>query len=158
LKEIKQIRVTINGILYSLEVEANLSLLDMLRDRLNLTGTKKGCEEGACGTCTVILDGLAIVSCLTLAPEVDGSSITTIEGLAKGDVLHPLQKAFIEVDALQCGFCTPGQILSAKALLDTNSNPTEEEIKEALSGNLCRCGCYNRIVEAVMSAAKHHQR
>jgi carbon-monoxide dehydrogenase small subunit len=129
-------------------------LADVLREELNLTGVKIGCGEGNCGTCTVILDGKAIKSCLMLAHNAKGKEIVTIEGLTGDGGLHPLQKAFIEHFAVQCGFCTPGMILAAKTLLDENPNPTEEEVREALSGNLCRCTGYVKIVEAVLAAGE----
>ncbi|MBI4257536.1 MAG: (2Fe-2S)-binding protein, partial [Thaumarchaeota archaeon] len=128
--------------------------LDLLRDELDLTGTKKGCNEGACAACTVLMNGKAILSCLTFAVQTDGQKITTIEGLETRGVLHPLQKAFIEYDGLQCGFCTPGQIMASKALLDSNPTPTEDDVKKALAGNICRCGSYNKIVESVIAAAQ----
>ncbi len=148
------IKVNINGDDYELAVEPNTLLLDLLRNTLGLTGTKKSCETGECGACTVILDGLTVNSCLVLAAEVDGKSITTIEGLSKNGELHPLQESFIEEGALQCGFCTPGMILSAKALLDKNPDPTDEEIKIAIAGNLCRCTGYKKIITAIKSAAQ----
>jgi len=139
---------------YQLIVNTRESLLDVLRNRLNLTGTKKGCNEGDCGACTVIMDGKSVSSCMVLAVEADGSHITTIEGLAKGDRLHPLQEAFIKYGALQCGFCTPGMIMSAKALIDENPEPSEEEIKKAISGNICRCTGYVKIIQAIKEAAR----
>lgn len=129
-------------------------MLRLLRDYLGLTGTKEGCGEGECGACTVLLDGVAVVSCLLPAAKAEGREVTTIEGLAQGQKLHPLQEAFISEGAVQCGFCTPGMILSAKALLDSNPRPTKDEIKEALSGNLCRCTGYSQIVRAVEKAAE----
>ncbi|HNR65957.1 MAG TPA: (2Fe-2S)-binding protein [Atribacterota bacterium] len=148
------IKVNINGDDYSLEVEPNTLLLDLLRNKLGLTGTKLACGTGECGACTVIMDGLTVNSCLVLAAEVDGKNITTIEGLSKNGELHPLQESFIEEGAVQCGFCTPGMILSSKALLDKNPNPTDEEIKIAISGNLCRCTGYKKILKAIRSAAQ----
>jgi aerobic-type carbon monoxide dehydrogenase small subunit (CoxS/CutS family) len=129
-------------------------LLDVLRDDLGLTGSKKGCDSGECGACTVLLDGLPILACITLACEVEGKQIDTIEGLAKGSRMSPLQKAFIEHGAIQCGFCTPGMVLSASALLRSSPAPTVEEIKRSISGNLCRCTGYLKIVEAIHSAAQ----
>ena len=126
-------------------------LLDLLREDLGLTGTKKGCERGECGACTVLINGKAVVSCLIPAFKADGAEILTVEGMAEGDRLHPLQQAFIDHFALQCGFCTPGMILAAKAFLDENSEPTEEEIRRGLVGNFCRCTGYAKIVEAVMA-------
>ena len=143
----------LNGDPVEVVAKDNLTLLDLLRDQLYLTGTKKGCEEGECGACTVLLDGKPINSCLTLAVECEGHEVTTIEGLSKNSELHPLQKQFIEKWALQCGYCTPGMIMSAKALLDVNKHPTELEIREAIEGNLCRCTGYAKIVEAVQAAA-----
>jgi carbon-monoxide dehydrogenase small subunit len=148
------IRLTVNGGEYALEVEPKRRLLDVLRNDLFLTGTKEGCGRGECGACTVILDGKAVNSCLTLAVEADGGRILTIEGLQNGEKLHPLQEAFIEHGAIQCGYCTPGMILSAKALLDEDPNPTEEGVRTAMAGNLCRCTGYVKIVEAVLSAAR----
>ncbi len=148
------IKLRVNGEKHELWVEPRRTLLDALRDDLGLTGAKKGCDEGTCGTCTVLLDGKPIYACLRLAIECEGHEITTIEGLAQGGELHPVQRAFIEEDALQCGFCTPGQILSVKALLDENPNPTEADVKRAVSGNLCRCGAYPHIVRAALRAAK----
>jgi aerobic-type carbon monoxide dehydrogenase small subunit (CoxS/CutS family) len=130
------------------------SLLDVLRLKLNKTGTKKGCNEGDCGACTVILNGRPVNSCLVLAVEADGGNILTIEGLAKGAKLHPLQEAFQKYGGLQCGFCTPGMIMSAKALLDENPDPTEEEIRKAIAGNICRCTGYAKIVQSIYEAAK----
>jgi carbon-monoxide dehydrogenase small subunit len=148
------IRLTVNGGEYALEVEPKRRLLDVLRNDLFLTGTKEGCGRGECGACTVILDGKAVNSCLTLAVQADGGRILTIEGLQNGEKLHPLQEAFIEHGAIQCGYCTPGMILSAKALLDEDPNPTEEGVRTAMAGNLCRCTGYVKIVEAVLSAAR----
>ena len=151
-KEVIQLRV--NGELYEVAIKPNLTLLALIRDELGLTGTKKGCDMGDCGACTVLLDGKAVNSCLVLAVETDGREIVTIEGLAEGNSLHPLQKAFIEHGAFQCGFCTPGMILSAKAFLDENPHPTEEELKEAITGNLCRCTGYAKIIEAMKAAVQ----
>jgi carbon-monoxide dehydrogenase small subunit len=134
----KDIILKINGDIYDLIVDTRMTLLEAIREKIGLTGTKDGCGIGECGTCTVLLDGKPIYSCLMLAVEAEGKEILTIEGLATPEGLHPIQKAFIEHGAVQCGFCTPGMILSAKALLDENPNPTEEEIREAISGNLCR--------------------
>jgi carbon-monoxide dehydrogenase small subunit len=149
----KQVRLTVNGTLYELSVKPWETLIDVLRDHLGLTGTKEGCGLGECGACTVIMDGKAVNSCLVLAAEVEGKQITTIEGLANGDKLHPIQVAFIEHGGLQCGFCTPGMIMSAKVLLDENPNPTEEEIRRGIAGNLCRCTGYSKIIESIASAA-----
>jgi len=144
----------VNGQTFPLHVEPRRTLLDALRNDLGLTGAKKGCDEGTCGACTVLLDGKPVYSCLLLAIECQGHAIETIEGLAQDGKLHPVQEAFVEQDALQCGFCTPGQILSVKALLDENPEPTEEDVKRAVSGNLCRCGAYPHIVQAALAAAK----
>ena len=143
------IDLVINGDPYSLVVKANALLLDVLREQLNFTGTKKGCELGDCGACTVLLNGKAVNSCLVLAVEADGQEVTTIEGLEKNGKLDRLQEAFIENAAIQCGFCTSGMILSAKALLNANPHPTEQEVREAIAGNLCRCTGYKQIIEAI---------
>ena len=145
---------TLNGESAEVEIEPHLTLLQVLRDKLELTGTKEGCGMGECGTCTVLLDGKTVNSCIFPAMEVDGKSVTTIEGLtdARGD-LHPIQKAFIEYGAIQCGFCTPGMVLSAKALLDENPKPTEGEIRNGIAGNLCRCTGYLQIVQAIKAVS-----
>ena len=145
--------MTVNNHQVSVEIQPDELLVDVLRDRLGLTGTKIGCNEGECGACTVIMDGQAVLSCLIPALRAEGCHITTIEGLSDGEVLHPLQQAFVEHGAVQCGYCIPGFILSAKALLDRNPNPTGEEIKESIAGNLCRCTGYVKIVEAIESVA-----
>lgn len=145
------ITITVNGDEHHLEVKPNRTLVDVLREDLGLTGAKKGCNEGKCGSCTVLMDGLPISSCMILAVQVDGRSIITIEGLARDGKPHPLQKAFAEKGAVQCGFCTPGMILTAKALLDENQNPGEESIRTAMAGNLCRCTGYTKIIEAIQS-------
>jgi carbon-monoxide dehydrogenase small subunit len=150
--------LTVNGELYQRTIKPNLTLLDFIRDELGLTGTKKGCETGDCGSCTVILDGELVNSCLLLAMEANGKSVLTIEGLAKGGKLHPLQEAFIEYGAIQCGYCTPGMILAAKALLDKNPKPTEQEVKAGIVGNLCRCTGYTKIVEAILAVAHKSKR
>jgi len=150
----QQINVTVNGESYQMEVPSHRTLLDFLRQDLELMGTKSGCETGDCGSCTVLLNGNVVNSCLVLAAEADGKEILTVEGLAHGNELHPLQEAFIEHGAIQCGYCTSGMLLSAKALLDEIPRPTENEIKEALAGNLCRCTGYYSIVKAVMAAAE----
>ena len=152
-----QIRLIVNGISYELDVKPWETLVDVLRNDLGLTGTKEGCGLGECGACTVIMEGKAVNSCLVLAPEADGKKITTIEGLAEGDELHPVQEAFVEQGGLQCGFCTPGMILSTKALLDENTNPSEEEIRRGIAGNLCRCTGYTKIIESIKAAAENLQ-
>lgn len=144
---------TLNGDPIEVVCKDNMTLLDLLRDKLGLTGTKKGCEQGECGACTVMLDGKPVNSCCTLAVECEGRDVVTVEGIAKNGQLHPIQKQFIEKWALQCGYCTPGMIMSAKALLDVNPHPTELEIREAVEGNLCRCTGYAKIVEAIQAAA-----
>jgi aerobic carbon-monoxide dehydrogenase small subunit len=144
----------VNGTPYEVAIEPQQSLLQLLREELHLTGTKEGCSEGECGACTVLLDGKTVDSCLIFALEAQGREVTTIEGLAQGDQLHPVQKAFAEYGAVQCGFCTPGMILAAKALLDSNPHPTEVEIRQGISGNLCRCTGYVKIVEAIQAAAR----
>ncbi len=151
MKQIIELKV--NGDLYVTGAEPNRTLLEVLRDNLGLTGAKRGCDEGDCGACTVLMDGKPVASCLFLAIEAQGKDIVTIEGLAANGKLHPLQDAFVNYGAIQCGFCTPGMILSAKALLDRNPKPTKEEIKEAIAGNLCRCTGYVKIIEAVQAVA-----
>ena len=148
------IQLTINGAEYDLIVAPNRMLLQVLRDDLGLTGAKAGCDEGACGTCTVLLEGQPVRSCLTLAMEVQGKTITTIEGLAENGELDRIQRAFVAHGAIQCGFCSPGMILVTKALLDENPHPTEREAREAISGNFCRCTGYAKIVEAMLAAAE----
>jgi len=150
----REIKVTVNGESYQMEVPVHRTLLDFLRQDLELMGTKSGCETGDCGACTVLLNGKPVNSCLVLAVETDGKEVLTVEGLAQGLELHPLQEAFVEHGAIQCGYCTPGILLSAKALLDEIPRPTEDEIKEALAGNLCRCTGYYSIIKAVMAAAQ----
>jgi len=147
------ISMTVNGSKEYVTVSSNTTLLKLLRERLALTGTKNGCEAGECGACTVLMNGQPVNSCLVLAVEADGAEIVTVEGLAEDDQLTPLQQAFVDHNAVQCGFCTPGVLISAHALLKRNPQPTEEEIREALVGNLCRCTGYNRIVQAVQKAA-----
>ena len=147
------ISLTVNGARERLDVPSNMTLLQMLREKLALTGTKNGCEAGECGACTVLVDGEPVNSCMMLAVEADGREVLTVEGLAPEGQLSPLQEAFVEHNAIQCGFCTPGMLMSATALLGRNSRPTEEEIKEALVGNLCRCTGYVRIIQAVGAAA-----
>lgn len=145
---------TINGREYETAIETRMTLVEVLRDELDLTGTKCSCAVGECGSCTVLIDGKPQLSCLTLAVNVKEKDILTIEGLADGNTLHPIQKAFIDYGAIQCGFCTPGMILMTKSLLDENPRPTKEEVKEALAGNLCRCTGYVKIIEAVLAAAE----
>jgi carbon-monoxide dehydrogenase small subunit len=147
------ITVRVNGAVERLDVPSNMTLLQMLREKLALTGTKNGCEAGECGACTVLLDGEPVNSCMVLAAEVDGSEVLTVEGLAPDGELGPLQQAFVEHNAVQCGFCTPGMLMSAHALLQRNPDPTEAQIKQALVGNLCRCTGYARIIRAVRAAA-----
>jgi carbon-monoxide dehydrogenase small subunit len=149
-----RINLQINGESYEVMVKPNMTLLDFLREKIGLTGTKKGCDEGICGSCTVLLDGTAVNSCLILAVDANGKDVLTIEGLTENGMLHPLQEAFVEHGAVQCGFCTPGTILTAKALLADNPAPTEEEVKGGIAGNLCRCTGYVRIVKAILSAAE----
>jgi len=153
MKKLK-LNITVNGISHTLRIDPTLRLLDLLREELHLTGTKEGCGIGECGACTVILDGRAVNSCLILAGQCEGREITTIEGVTPEDDLSPLQQSFLDNGAVQCGFCTPGMILSATALLNHNSTPTEAEIREAISGNLCRCTGYTQIVEAIQVVAE----
>ncbi len=153
MKKIK-LSITVNGKKHALKIAPNLRLLDILRDELRLTGTKEGCGVGECGACTVILNGRVANSCMVLAGQCDGSEITTIEGLSTKGKLHPLQQSFIDHGAVQCGFCIPGMIMSAKALLDEKPRPTEEEIRTAIAGNLCRCTGYEQIVEAIKTVAE----
>lgn len=147
------IRTTVNGEAVSVEIDTRASLLDMLRERLHLAGAKKGCDHGQCGACTVHMDGRRVASCLMLAAKVDGRAVTTIEGLSKGGSLHPMQQAFIDHDALQCGYCTPGQIMAAVACVDEGNATSRERIREYMSGNICRCGAYVGIVAAIEDAA-----
>ena len=148
---IVNIELKVNGQVYEVAVEPQRTLLEALRDIVGLTGAKEGCDLGDCGACTVIMDGKAVLSCLILAAAATGKDIVTIEGLASEEKLHPLQKSFVEHGAIQCGYCTPGMILTAKALLDGNPEPTEQEVRKAISGNLCRCTGYTKIVEAVLA-------
>jgi carbon-monoxide dehydrogenase small subunit len=147
------VTATINGRAHTLSIPTHRTLLEVLRDDLGLTGTKCGCEIGECGACTVLLDGQPVNSCLVLAPQIAGREVTTVEGLMPAGRLHPLQESFLDYDAVHCGFCTPGMLLSAKALLDQNAHPTETEIRTAISGNLCRCTGYQQIVDAIRRAA-----
>ncbi|MCQ4637045.1 (2Fe-2S)-binding protein [Anaerovorax odorimutans] len=148
------IKFKLNGEDVEVLAQDNITMVDFLRKELQLTGTKRGCEEGECGACTILLDGAAVDSCMMLAVEADGHEVVTIEGLQKDGVLHPLQREFIDKWALQCGFCTPGMIMSAVSLLSENPHPTEKEIRDAIAGNLCRCTGYTKIVEAIDAAAK----
>ncbi len=150
----KRLTLTVNGKKVEAEVDLSMTLAEFLREELNLTGTKVGCNRGECGSCTVIVDGTAVYSCTTLAIEAAGREVLTIEGLTGDGKLHPLQEAFIEHDALQCGYCTPGMILSAKALLDKNPHPTEIDVRTAIDGNLCRCGSIPNILEAVLEVSR----
>ena len=150
----QRIRLTVNGTLYEIDVQPWETLLEIIRDNLGLTGTKESCGIGECGACTVIMEGKTVNSCLVLAAEADGKQVTTIEGLAEGDKLHPVQQAFIDQGGLQCGFCTPGIILSTKAFLEKNPDPTPEEAAEAMGGHICRCGAYAHITRSVLKAAE----
>jgi aerobic-type carbon monoxide dehydrogenase small subunit (CoxS/CutS family) len=152
--ERQAIKVKINGKAYELSVPPWRTLLEVIREDLKLTGTKEGCGQGECGSCTVVMGGKTANSCLVLAMESDGQEIFTIEGLADGEKLHPVQEAFVEHAGMQCGFCTPGMIMSAKALLDRNPNPSEAEIREGIAGNFCRCTGYTKIIESIGAAAK----
>jgi carbon-monoxide dehydrogenase small subunit len=156
VNKINQVNVqtVINKKKYTLTIDPNQTLLDLLREVLGLIGTKRGCEVGECGACTVLINDEAVNACLVLAPQINGKEILTVEGLTDSDKLHPLQKSFLDHDAAHCGFCTPGMLMSAKKLLDENSNPSEEEIKTAISGNLCRCSGYVQIVDAIKEVQK----
>ncbi len=149
-----QIELNVNGTVYDLSLEPRKTLLAVLRDRLGLTGTKEGCSTGDCGACTVLIDGEPVTSCLVLAVAAEGREVTTVEGVADVDALHPVQEAMVSMGGLQCGFCTPGFIVSSYGLLQKNAEPSEEDIRRALAGNLCRCTGYTKIVEAVQEAAK----
>jgi len=153
-EKLSKVTLLINGRRYKLAVEPRWSVLYVLRERIGLTGTKVGCERGECGACTVLIDGLPRYACMTLAVEAEGTEITTVEGLVKGDELGPVQQAFVEEDAFQCGYCTPGQIMAAEGFLRVNPNPTMDEIRRAMSGNMCRCGSYAHIFKAVRRAAE----
>ena len=149
-----EIGLKVNGIDYNLKIEPRRTLLEVLRENLGLMGTKKACNEGECGACTVIMDGRAVTSCLLLAVDAQGKEIITIEGLSEGEKLDPIQESFLKHGGLQCGFCTPGMVMSAKALLDENPSPTLGETREAISGNLCRCTGYQHIIDSIMAASK----
>jgi carbon-monoxide dehydrogenase small subunit len=149
----REVKLTVNGEACKVEVENRRTLLEVLREDLQLRGTKKICDMGECGSCTVLLDGMAVNSCLVLARDAHGHEVQTIEGMAQGGNLHPIQEAFVSKGAVQCGFCTPGMIMTTKALLEKNSNPTEVEVKTAIAGNLCRCTGYVRIIDAILSTA-----
>lgn len=154
LRSTSRVWLTVNAVRLQVEIDHRTSLLDLLRERLNLTGTKKGCDAGACGACTVLVDGDRVNACLTLAVRLQDAEITTVEGLATDDdCLHPVQQAFIDQDAFQCGYCTPGQIMSGIGCIREGRTGSEEEIREWMSGNICRCGCYVKIVQAVQQAA-----
>ena len=157
-KMMRSIQMNVNGEIYEVSVKPNETLLDVLRDKLDLTGTKKGCDTGQCGACTVLLEGKPVNSCLVLAVEAHGKDILTIEGLARNGHLHPLQTAFVQEGAVQCGYCTPGMLLSAKALLDENPKPSDEAIKKAIEGNLCRCTGYTGIIKAIQAVAKNSKK
>lgn len=150
----KKVNLKINGKTYNVEIEEDMRLLDVLRDKLGLTGTKEGCGEGECGACTVIIDGKTVNSCMVLAFQAEGKDILTIEGMTSEKGVHPIQQAFLDEGAVQCGFCIPGMVLSAKALLDKKPEPTKEDIRESISGNLCRCTGYNKIASAIEKASK----
>ena len=150
----KHITLTVNGKKVERDIPSRMTLAEFLREELDLTGTKVGCNRGECGSCTVILDGDPVLSCSVLGVEASGREVLTIEGLSPGGKLHPIQEAFVEHDALQCGYCTPGMIMSIKALLDRNPNPTEEDVRRSIDGNLCRCGSYPNIIKAAIDASK----
>ena len=154
----EEIVLKVNGTNYRLGIETRRTLLEVLRENLGLTGTKKSCNEGECGACTVLMDGRPVASCLVLAIDARGKEILTIEGLSEGEKLHPIQEAFLRHGAIQCGFCTPGMVMSAKAFLDENPEPTKTEIRKAISGNLCRCTGYQHIVDSIMAASKMMQK
>ncbi len=153
-KALRDVTLKVNGAIYRLEVEPRRTLADVIRKELGLTGTKIVCDRASCGACTVLMNGRAVFACHTLAVQANGKSIETIEGLSDGGKLHPIQEAFIEHDAYQCGFCTPGMIMAIKGTLDRNPHATQEEVRHAISGNLCRCGAYNHILDAAVTAAK----
>lgn len=149
------IQLIINGINYKVDIDVNMRLIDLLRDKLGLIGTKEGCGEGECGACTIIMDGVSVNSCMVMAFQANGSNIITIEGLENNGELHPIQKAYMEEGSVQCGFCIPGLIMSTKALLDKHPEPTRDEIREGMSGNLCRCTGYNKAIDAAEKAIKY---
>ena len=149
----EEIVLNVNRVNYKIEIEPQRTLVEVLRETLGLTGTKKSCNEGECGACTVLMDGKPVASCLVLAVDAQGKEILTIEGLSEGEKLHPVQEAFLKHGAIQCGFCTPGMVMSAKALLDENPNPTPAEVRRAISGNLCRCTGYQQIVDSILAAS-----
>jgi len=151
---LKELKMTVNGQPYELSVKPNKLLVEVLRDNLGLTGTKRGCNEGACGACTVLMNGVAVKSCSMLALKADGAEITTVEGLANGAELHPLQKAFLDYGAFQCGFCTSGMLMASASLLNDNPKPTHEEVKAGIDGNVCRCTGYNSIIRAIEAVAR----
>lgn len=152
------IEFTLNGEKYKKNADPGKRLVDFLREDMGLTGTKEGCGEGECGACTIVLDGRAVHSCLVLAGQINGKRLLTVEGLARGGELSPLQKAFIEHGAIQCGYCTPGMLMSSAALLAENPSPTEDEVRTALAGNICRCGDYSAIIDAVLDAAERYKK
>jgi carbon-monoxide dehydrogenase small subunit len=154
----EEILLKVNGTNYHVAIEPRRTLVEVLRENLGLTGTKKSCNQGDCGACTVLMDGRPVASCLVLALDAQGKEILTIEGLSEGEKLHPIQEAFLKYGAIQCGFCTPGMVMSAKALLDENLDPTTTEIRKAISGNLCRCTGYQHIVDSIMAASKMMQK
>ncbi len=154
----KELRLTVNGQPYELYIKPKSLLVEVLRDELGLTGTKRGCNSSACGACTILLNGMAVKACSVLAIQADGGEVLTVEGLANGAELHPVQKAFLDYGAFQCGFCTAGMLMSAKALLDENTNPNEAQIREGIDGNICRCTGYNSIIRALTAVVKGEYR
>lgn len=148
-----ELTLNVNGIEHHAEVDPRITLVDFLRDRLGLNGTHTGCEQGVCGACTVLVDGKSVLACLMLAVQANGTQVSTVEGLADGETMHPLQDAFWEMQGLQCGFCTPGMLMRAKEILDENPSPTANEVREAIAGNLCRCTGYQFIIESILAAA-----
>ena len=150
----EEVVLNVNGVNYRIEIEPQRTLVEVLRETLGLTGTKKSCNEGECGVCTVLIDGKPAASCLVLAVDAQGKEILTIEGLSEGEKLHPIQEAFLKYGGIQCGFCTPGMVMSAKALLDENPKPTSIEVRRAISGNLCRCTGYQQIVDSILAASR----